>query len=696
MQISYNWLKEMVPGAPDARTCAERLTLAGLAVDTIEEVGGDSLFEFDITSNRPDALSHLGIARELAALTGTELSLPAPEFAEGPVAAMDLASVEIVDEDLCPRYTSRIVRGVTVGPSPDWMVARLEALGQRSINNVADVTNYVLLEQGHPLHAFDYDTLAGHKIVVRRARAGERIVTLEKLVGGGDEYRERELGTEMLVIADAEKPVAIAGIKGGRGTGISESTTNVLLEAAYFQPASVRRTARALKLDTDASHRFERGADFDATVRAIDRAAELIVALAGGEIAAGAIDAYPMPIVRTPVPLRRSKVETLLGIEVPFERMIAALRSLGFSVEPLRDTEELLAVAPSYRVDVSLEEDLVEEVARAVGYSLIPSSLPSWGGAGSLLEHEAQRQSVRATLTGLGYDEAISLSFVERDLDDEFGSNELGSSGVAGIDVRNPVLDHKPRMRSSLLTGVVEAFETNFKQGTRNIRLFEIGKRFLPGADAASAPVERETLAILLSGAIDDHDYRDRRESDFYDLKGAVETVLDGLRVPGFTFDRARVEYLHPGQTAVVIQDGDVLGVLGRVGPELAARRKFKQPVFIAELALDRLLQIEPAPVAYRRLPRFPSVVRDVSIVVPRAIALGDILTAVRSLGVTHLVDVWLYDIFAGGQLAEDQHSVTLRATFRSSERTLTDAEVAASHALIVDELGRRFGATLR
>lgn len=680
----------MVATDLDPRSIAERLTLAGLAVDTIEEVGDDTHFEFDITSNRPDALSHFGIAREVAALLDAPLISPVSALDESDPAAETLTSVTIEDPDLCPRYVGRVIRGVTIGPSPDWMVRRLEALGQRSINNVADVTNYVLLEQGQPLHAFDFNLLAENRIVVRRARQGERLVTLEKLATG-EEFREIEFRDDMLIIADAEGPVAIGGIKGGRGTGISESTVDVMLEAAYFKPASVRRTARALKLDTDASHRFERGADIDATTRAIDRAAALIVEVAGGTVSRGAIDCYPKPVVRTPVPLRRSRVEALVGYEVPFDRMVDALRGLGFAVEPLRDTEELLAVSPSYRVDIAIEEDLVEEVARSLGYGLVPSTLPPWGGSGEHLPGESERRAVRDSLRALGFSEAISLSFVDRALDDEFACAELDRESNFGVDLVNPVLDHKPRMRSSLMTGLVEAYETNAKHGTRNVRLFEIGKRFLQSADG-HRPIERETLAILVAGMVDDVDHRSRREADFYDVKGAVEATLRALRVPSFTFDRAGVKCLHRGQAAQVISDGHVLGVLGRVSPGLATQRKFRSPVYLAELALDRLLEIEPEPVTYRRLPRFPSVGRDLSIIVPKSVDFSAIVETVNSLAIPDLSEFVLYDIFTGGKFSEDHHSMTLRATFRSDERTLTDDEVSVAHGRIVDELTRKFG----
>lgn len=692
MRISYNWIKEMVDVDLDPRELADRLTRVALAVDSVEDIDGDFLFEFDLTSNRPDGLSHLGIAREVAAIAGKPLKTPPANLTETGVAASTLASVEILDPDLCPRYSARIVRGVKVGPSPDWIVKRLEALGMRSINNVADVTNYVLLEQGHPLHAFDYNLLGGRKIVVRRAKPGERIVTLEK-AASGDEYRELALGADMLVIADAEAAVAIGGIKGGRGTGISEQTVDVLLEAAYFLPSSVRKTARALKLDTDASHRFERGADYDATVRALDRAAALIVELAGGEVCEGVIDCYPAPITRAPIPLRRSRVESLLGIPVAFDRMVDALESLGFTVDADAEAEQLWAVAPSYRVDVSIEEDLVEEVARAIGYDEIPNTLPDWGGTGEYLSGEHGRRAVRETLTALGYNEAISLSFVDAELDAELSSARLEAG--CGVMVRNPILDNKPRMRSSLLTGLLEAFELNFHQGTRSVQLFEVGKRFCSTGEAQRAD-ERETVGMLVSGQIDQDDYRSRREADFYDIKGAVEAILDRLRVSNFTFERAGVEYLHSGQSAAVLRDGQVLGVFGRLNPDLGARRKHKQPVFIAELALDRLLDIEPELVSYRRLPRYPSVVRDISVVLARTIGYADIESTVRNLHIAELADLKLYDIFAGGQIPEDQHSITLRATFRCEDRTLTDEEVTHWHSAIVDELGRHFGAMLR
>jgi phenylalanyl-tRNA synthetase beta chain len=343
-------------------------------------------------------------------------------------------------------------------------------------------------------------------------------------------------------------------------------------------------------------------------------------------------------------------------------------------------------------VDVAIEEDLVEEVARVVGYERIPSTLPGWGGSGAYLERESGRNAVRAALADLGFDEAISFSFVERDLDGALTCEALGGSG-GSTEVLNPIIERKPRLRTSLLTGLVEAFETNVKHGARSVRLFEIGKRFLAGGERAG---ERETLGLVVSGMVDEHDYRARREADFFDIKGAVETVFERLGATGFTFERAWVEYLHPGQAAFIVREGEVLGVFGRVSPQFANWRKYRQPVFVAEIALDRLLAVESAAAVYKRLPKYPSVVRDVSIIVSRSVSYADVESTIRSLDVADLTAVMLYDVFTGEQIPKDQHSMTIRATFRSDDRTLTDEEVNAAHQRIVDELTQRFGATLR
>src|SRR6266404_629897 len=359
MKISYNWLGELVTLTLQPKELAERLTMAGLAVEGIERIRDDHILDFDLTSNRPDALSHFGIAREAALICGTALTPRAVTLTEGDEPAEAAASVEILDPDLCPRYAARVVRGVKVGPSPKWLADRLESIGQRSVNNVADITNYVMFELNQPTHAFDLNLLHGHRIIVRRPHAGEEITTLDGFT--------RELAPEMLIIADADRPVAIAGVMGGADTEISESTQDVLIESAYFNPASVRHTARSLGMDTEASYRFARGADYDGQVRAADRVARMIAEIAGGQVLKGAIDVYPAPITRDPVSLREARIERLTGLKVSIAQAADILRALEFRVEVDAKNKQLRASAPSFRIDVSCEEDLVEEVARHIG-----------------------------------------------------------------------------------------------------------------------------------------------------------------------------------------------------------------------------------------------------------------------------------------------------------------------------------------
>src|SRR5215213_993248 len=380
MKISYNWLGELVDLTLGPRELAERLAMVGFVVDSVEPSGDDHVLDVDVTSNRPDALSHLGIAREAALVCGTSLKYEGAPVGESGEPAHQITSVDIRDADLCPRYAARVVRNVKVGPSPRWLVERLEAVGQRTVNNIADISNYVMFEMGQPTHAFDLDLLRGKRIVVRRAMPGERLTTLDGV--------PRELRDDMLIIADAERAVAVAGVMGGEETEISESTSDVLIESAYFTPGSIRQTARALGLDTEASHRFERGVDFGAQARAADRVAALIKEIAGGEIAPGVVDAHPKKLRRGPVRLREMRVERLTGLKVDIGRASEILRSLGFEVELSEERRELEAVAPSFRVDISLEEDLVEEVARHVGYDLVDTSLPAWSGLGSYLPGE--------------------------------------------------------------------------------------------------------------------------------------------------------------------------------------------------------------------------------------------------------------------------------------------------------------------
>jgi phenylalanyl-tRNA synthetase beta chain len=681
MKISYNWLKNYVDIKYSPSEIAERLTMVGLAVESVQEEGDDFILEFDLTSNRPDALSHFGIAREIAAICETKARLPEPKLFESKERATDITSVEILNPELCPRYVARVIMDVKVGPSPDWLVKRLERVGQRSINNIADITNFVLWEQGQPLHAFDLNRLADKRIVVRTARSGETLRTLDGV--------DRKLREDMLVIADAEKPSAMAGIMGGEYSEINAETRDVLLESAYFTPSSIRRTARALDLATEASHRFERGSDPEACVRAIDRCAELICEMADGRLLAGALDVYPRPITRSPIELRHSRIQALTGLNVETGKTEAILQSLGFEVEPLFQGERERVVAPSYRVDINIEEDLVEEVARHIGYDSIPLHLPTWDGAGSYLATEDRRRQARDILIGHGYYETISFSWVRPEIDASFRKGQ-----AATVTIKNPIDEERQQMRSSLLPGLLDGLARNFSFGIRNVRLFEVGKVFSPGKER---PEEKERLALIAAGQQSELDWQHQSDTiDFYSVKGTVETLLENWGIKDYNFERSDANYLHRGQSAQIRVGNRVVGVLGQLGPALRDEFKFKQQIFVVELALDELLELPAAEIKYVPLPKLQAVSRDISILIPNRIEFAEIVEAIRGLGIKELTGVRLFDIYTGKNLPPDRRSLSLNLRYQPTGDSMTDQQINELDERIVNLLTSRFDAQLR
>jgi phenylalanyl-tRNA synthetase beta chain len=695
MNISYNWLRELTGVTLEPRALAERLTMRGLAVEVVHEAGDDFVLEIDLTSNRPDCLSHLGVAREVLAATGGQVSLPgnAPSPIEG--LAASYTAVEIRDADLCPRYAGRVVRGVTIKPSPEWLVKRLEAIGQRPINNVADITNYVLHEQGQPLHAFDLAKLTEHRIVVRRAAAGEKIKTLDGV--------ERDLDPEMLIIADAARPVAIAGVMGGEETEISNSTSDVLIESAYFIPASVRRTSRILGLRTEASHRFERGTDYDGVLRAQERCVSLICEIAGGSATEDAIDVYPNRLSRPNVSMRPERVKTLTGLDVAPEESRRILSALGFTEKNRGDATSVMTFeVPTWRVDVEREEDLVEEVARHTGYEKILTELPASNVAGEYQPSERKRRALRRGLVACGFDEAISFSFIDTSHDDRF---ELlptlidASRGEAlFVELSNPILEGITRMRPTLLSGVLEAVRTNFNHGTRDVRLFETGRVFVANPQGGELPLERESLALVATGmAIEEGRAGGSRELDFFDLKGALEAVVDSMNLEPLRFEDFRIKHLRDGQTArVLTSDNRAIGGIGRLDESVAALYKFRQPVYVAEVELTTLIELPEKSVIYAPLPRYPSVVRDMSLLVGRRVNLKEMLDAVAEQQLESLRGGQLVDVYEGKNLPEGKRSVTLRVEYRAEDRTLRDEEVDALHRVLLGALESKFGAQIR
>ena len=684
MLISYHWLRELTNTGLRPHELRERLTMVGLAIDAVESHADDSVLDVEVPSNRPDCLSHVGIAREVTVIEGKELRLPEPRSVKIDGRSADLTSVEIKDPDLCPRYAARLVRGVKIGPSPDWLAKRLEGIGQRPINNVADITNYVLHETGQPLHAFDLQKLSGRRIIVRRASRGEKLRTLDGV--------DRELTEEMLVIADAQNAVALAGIMGGEDSEISISTTDVLIESAYFDPNSVRRTARRLGMDTEASRRFERGADRENVLRAQERCVELIGELAGGIATEDAIDVYPKPFVPRIVEFRPDRVKELTSLTVERDKVVRILTRLGFKSDYL-PLEKFTVEVPSWRIDVEQEEDLVEEIARHAGYDRIASELPPSNIPGEYQPSEMNQRSLRRALNACGYDEAITFSFTSRD--EQFplipALNQEGQT-----ELKNPIIEDATWMRSSLLPGLMNSLRHNFNHGIRDVRLFEIGRVFGISQDG-QLPEEPLALAMIATGAAVEENKAPDRELDFFDVKGALEAAVDWMNVSPLIFTSTAAKHLRPGQAASIKRaDGVEIGTVGRLAESVAAAYKFRQPVYVMELDLGSLMSGPERGIQYSPLPRYPSVMRDISLLLNRTVALDDILSAVRNQRVSDCRNVMLVGTFAGANIPPNKRSVTLRLEYRSDERTLRDEEVEERHSQLTSSLLKTFAAEQR
>lgn len=691
MLISYNWLRELTRTAMTPLELRECLTMVGLAIDAVEEIEGDSVLDVEVPSNRPDCLSHIGIAREVSVIEKSKVQTPKSKVPKTEGRAADYTKVEIQDLELCPRYAARVVRGVKIAPSPAWLAKRLAEIGQRPINNVADITNYVLHELGQPLHAFDLSKLSEHRIVVRRAKANEKLETLDGV--------ERALDPQMLVIADAERPVALAGIMGGLDSEISESTSDVLIESAYFDPDSVRRTARQLGMDTEASRRFERGADCENVLKAQTRCVELICEIAGGVATEDAIDVYPNPLKPRFINFRPPRVESLTSLRVELPEMTRILTALGFTAVESPGNGAITFVVPSWRVDVSQEEDLVEEIARHVGYDKIASELPPSNMSGEYQPAEMKRRALRRILKNLGFDEGVNFSFIDTAHDEQFelvGSlvAESGETGFATL--TNPIIEEATRMRPTLLPGLLESLRHNFNHGIRDVRLFEIGRVFANSA-AGELPFERDALGLIATGSVTEEG-RDQasRDIDFYELKGALEAAVDAMKLGPLGFSKANVKHLREGQAALIsLADGTRIGNIGRLAESIGVSYKFRQPVYLAEVDLTALLESEERLVQYKPLPRYPSVVRDVTLIVGRELSFAELVQAIDSAGVADYSGTKLVGIYEGQNIPEGKRSVTLRIQYRSNERTLRDEEVEERHRALIDSLRAKFSAEL-
>jgi phenylalanyl-tRNA synthetase beta chain len=711
VKVLLSWIREFVdvPGSPEE--IGARMSMRGLALEGIDRVADDAVLDFDVTSNRPDCLSIIGIAREIATVyglalkqSGTVTPQPGQLFSgvpNGPTITVsntaeiagDGISVRIEDPELCGRYVAAIA-DVKIGPSPAWMQARLIACGIRPISNVVDITNYVLLELGHPMHAFDIARLAGPAIVVRRARAGEPLTTLDG--------KPRTLSPDMLAIADAERACALAGVMGGGESEVSDRTERIVLESAWFKPQSVRATSKRLGLRTEASYRFERGADLTAPDRAMTRALDLIESTGAGTRRGEILDCYPRPYEPRELLLDAAAIARLLGMDVPVAEIERILRSLGFRLRALggwqaaapdaattmgRAGNSWRVAVPGWRVDVQRPVDLIEEVGRHHGFEHLPSTFPGVEQAPAASDARIARDArLRRAMLGMGFSEAVTFAFIDG------ASAEPFVHGLTAVTLANPLSEKFTTLRPSLLPGVIDAVSHNRRHGRRDIRLFEIGTRF-------SAHGEVRSLAAAWTGlATSEHWSGGARQVDFFDVKGVVEQLCASMRIAPRAV-AVDVPYLVAGRS-MSVRAGDVeLGVAGQLDPAIAAQRQLPEAdaIYVLELSLDAMTKSAPGAATFARpLPRHPSVVRDLSIVVSEALSAETVRGTIRSAGPAALVDVREFDRYHGKGIAEGKVSLSLRLTFQALERTLTDAEVNLAMDQILAALNRDLDAVQR
>lgn len=648
----------------------------------------DELLDISITPNRGDCLSLIGIAREVAAICGEPLRYPEINLREEGPPVGELTSVTVDDPVGCPRYAARVVRGITVAPSPAWLRNRLEAVGLRSINNVVDVTNYVLMELGQPLHAFDFDLLAEHRIVVRRAKAGEQFVTLDGVA--------RSLFDDTLLICDGQGPVAVGGIMGGLNSEIRPETRHVLLESAHFQPEGVRRSSKKLGLRTEASYRFERGVDPEGSIRALDRAAELIADLGQGEIAAGRVDVYPQPFVGPRLSLRVERTNRFLGTQLDAGQMAEVLRRIEMQVE---QTEEdcLTVTAPSFRPDITREVDLTEEIARLVGYDQVPVTAPTAGVEAAPLDPRMRaRLEVKELLAGAGFFEVLNYSFIA-----EAALSKLQlppeDRRLQPIAIMNPLSEEQGVMRTTLLAGVLQTAQYNFDRGNDDLRLFELSKVFLRNVSEV-LPEECQQLAGVMAGRRHPHLlYGGRDEVDYTDVKGVVEEILRLFYLDGVRYTAQDLPpYLDPACAATANRAGETLAAFGKLHPQVQEAFDLKDPVFVFELDFDKIYALRSSQPLFHALPKYPSVTRDLAIIVEEHLLVQEPLDLILRQQQPLLEDVTIFDIYKDPQLGRGRKSIGYRLVYRALDRNLTDEEVNEIHGRLVAEVLETFQATLR
>ncbi|MEA3470105.1 MAG: phenylalanine--tRNA ligase subunit beta [Thermodesulfobacteriota bacterium] len=649
----------------------------------------DVIFDVAITPNRSDCLSIIGIAREIAALTGKKLKYPEIKFVETEEDVNAVTSVEILDPHLCPRYTARIIKNVKVKTSPSWMRLRLEAVGLRAINNIVDVTNFVMMEFGQPLHAFDFRYLEEGRIRVRGASEGEEFVSLDE--------KTRILNSDTLMICDGVKPVAVAGIMGGLNSEVVDDTETVLLESAYFNPSSIRKSSRNLGMSTDAAFRFERGIDPEGVIRASDRAAQLMANLSGGTICSGCIDQYPRKIKPVKdIPLRVKRVGEIIGTGVEKKKILSILESLEMTAREDGDGKYLVT-PPTFRVDIEREIDLVEEISRILGYEHIPDTLPAVSGGSEMRNKKSSLEpKVREILNGSGYTEVINYSFTTPESANILGL-EKNDEGRRFVVLRDPLSEDISVMRTGHVFGLLDTMRKNVNLGNPDLRLFEIGKIFI-GNKAGELPDERERLGGLITGSRHEEAWHTGEEkADFYDLKGCLDNLFSELKIYDISYNsNCEIPFLHPGRSCTVKTGDKTLGFLGEIHPQVRTNMDLKDRAVVFELDFSCLVELFSEAMKYSEIPRFPSTSRDVAFLVDGEIESGDMISMVLDTEEELLENVRVFDVYMGKGISAGMKSLAIRFTYRSPLKTLTDSEVNETHARIVKKIVKLTKAKIR
>jgi phenylalanyl-tRNA synthetase beta chain len=666
--------KELAPGTPLNRALKH----------------ADHVLEIDLTPNRPDCLSILGIAREVAAIQGSTVRYPQIPTASESDDITDHTSVTIEAPELCPRYAARLIKGVTIGPSPQWMQDRLNSIGLKPINNIVDVTNFVMMEMGQPLHAFDFNRLAEQRIVVRPAVQGEAFTTLDG--------KAHTLDAGMLLICDGEKPVALAGVMGGLNSEIEPDTVDVLIEGACFKPASVRKTAKKLGIGTDASHRFERGVDPLSTVTAINRAAQLMLETAGGTIIGGVIDAHPLPYRLPEISVSVNATNRRLGTHLDGEEMVSLLKAIAFTVAPGQDDDHLDVTPPSFRVDVRRFEDVTEEVARRYGYNRIDTTFPMTSATEAADETSLDfTNQLRDWMQGLGFTECINYSFISAQSPEwmQWPPDDRRWKQVA---IRNPISEDLAVMRTSLVPGLLATVRRNQANQNTNLMLFEIGNTFFDTGDADAQPEETSVLAAAWTGNRRTASWQAGAEPcDFFDLKGVVEALLERIGIDDAVFSAVPADsagHLMPGAAAAISVNDAVLGTLGEVHPAVGERFGIKQSVFVFEMTIAALMR-RATGIAYRPVPKYPATDRDVTLIIDDNIESQRVTRAIGALEEPWVEHVVLFDVYTGKPIPDGRKSISIRLTYRSPEGTLEDDRVNQLHQRISERIIKDFNASL-